>query len=69
MMAKSFFKKLTTKVPAPKSRGQVAHVFGRQAPLGKKAVTSRIYSKGIAKTDPTQFMDFGFGRTGMDGEN
>jgi hypothetical protein len=55
-------------IRAPRARPAGISLFSGSS-SGRKPSTKKIYTKNILREDPTNFMNWGFGRTGMTGES
>ncbi|HLL28975.1 MAG TPA: hypothetical protein VKT73_15165 [Xanthobacteraceae bacterium] len=61
--------KISTKVPMPKGKGTSSRGFLKLRPPKQPSLTKRIYTKAVAKQDPSEFGNSGFGDTGLTGES
>lgn len=59
------FAKAKIKVPSQRTKSAGMGKFPRASTPRAPGVKSRIYTKAILGQDPTKFMDFGFGDTGL----
>jgi len=64
-MASGSYKKISTKVSAPRKTASGLSKMPHARSPSLEPLKTRVYTKGILKTDPSEYGSFGFGDTGV----